>query len=161
MPRGHQWHITDNLQLGKEALDVFYGHTIRFESSATLTTFISQIPKPVLARLHSIALKNYSKPSARIAMSFLSEATNLQRLRIDVGMITNESEPTKAAKAIYTDLYKFLEAIGTVKGDKAAGVDVLSIGKQALTYKDKKNEARNYTEEMVEEFKEALKAKLK
>lgn len=94
-------------------------------------------------------------------MHFLSDATNIQRLRIDIGVATNEPDPPKAAKGVHGDMYKFLEAIGTAKGDKAAGVDVLSLGKQALTFKDKKGEARNYTEEMVEEFKETLKAKLK
>lgn len=94
-------------------------------------------------------------------MSFLSDATNIQRLRIDVGIVTNESDPAKAAKTVYLDMYKFLEAIGTAKGDKAAGVGVLSLGKQALTFKDKKGEVKNYTEEMADEFKENLKAKLK
>ncbi|KAF2163868.1 hypothetical protein M409DRAFT_25643 [Zasmidium cellare ATCC 36951] len=149
-----------NKEFGKEAQDIFYAHTIRFDSSSTLIDFVSAT-KTLLPRLHSIALKNYAKTSARNAMHFLADATNLQRLRIDQGVVVNEQDTAKAAKNVYGDMYKFLETVGAVRGDKAAGVELLSFGKGALTWKDKKGEVRNYSEEMVEEFKENLRAKLK
>ncbi|KAK4499447.1 hypothetical protein PRZ48_009961 [Zasmidium cellare] len=150
-----------NKEFGKEATDILYAHTIRFDSSSTLTDFISAAQNTILPRLSSISLKNYAKTSARNAMHFLSAATNITTLRIDQGMVSNESDPAKAAKTIYGDMYKFLDAIGAARGDKTAGVDVLSFGKGALTYKEKKGEVKNWDEGMVEEFRENLRAKLR
>ncbi|EGP87492.1 uncharacterized protein MYCGRDRAFT_93404 [Zymoseptoria tritici IPO323] len=59
------------------------------------------------------------------------------------------------------DGYKFLEAFGKERGNKEAGIEVLSFGKAALQMKDSGATPKNYTVEMVEVFKEELKAKMK
>lgn len=93
-------------------------------------------------------------------MHFLAESPRIQRLRFEAGVCA-EGDALKAAKAFYGDAYKFLEAIGTQKGDRAAGVDVLSFARGALTSKDDNKAVRNWSPETEEAFRQALKNKLK
>lgn len=75
--------------------------------------------------------------------------------------------PRKPAKALFGDAHKFLQVIGSAKGNKEAGVDILSFGKQALTLKtdSPKNKdekiAKAWPDHMVNELRESLKSKLK
>jgi len=147
-------------QIHEEAIQVFYAHTLKLESTTTLLDFLSQIPTSVRPLLHSLEIKTFIKTTSRNAMHFLAEAKNLTQLRIDSGVF-NEGDPVKAAKAFYADAYKFLEAIGSEKGDKDAGVDVLEFGKTAFTFKDEKKNPKPWAEALVTEFKENLRQKLK
>jgi hypothetical protein len=63
----------------------------------------------------------------------------------------------------HNEAYRFLEAMATAQGRKDAGIDMMSFGKQAFTYKDKKNneQIKPWAEGTVNDFKEALRAKLK
>ncbi|KAK0272350.1 hypothetical protein LTR35_012933 [Friedmanniomyces endolithicus] len=149
-----------NKEIHEEAIQAFYGHTLRLESTSTLLDFLSQIPASVRPRLKSLSIKTYIKTTSRNAMHFLADSRNLTKLRIDTN-IFSEGDPAKAAKAFYADAYRFLENIGAAKGDKVAGVDVLEFGKQALQYKDDKKNAKPWSSVMVEEFKELLRNKLK
>ncbi|KAK1078427.1 hypothetical protein LTR33_007245 [Friedmanniomyces endolithicus] len=149
-----------NKEIHEEAIQAFYGHTLKLESTSTLLDFLSQIPASVRPRLKSLSIKTYIKTTSRNAMHFLADSRNLTKLRIDTN-IFSEGDPAKAAKAFYADAYRFLENIGAAKGDKAAGVDVLEFGKQALQYKDDKKNAKPWSSVMVEEFKELLRNKLK
>ncbi|KAK1060844.1 hypothetical protein LTR74_011535 [Friedmanniomyces endolithicus] len=149
-----------NKEIYEEAIQAFYGHTLKLESTSTLLDFLSQIPASVRPRLKSLSIKTYIKTTSRNAMHFLADSRNLAKLRIDTN-IFSEGDPAKAAKAFYADAYRFLENIGAAKGDKVAGVDVLEFGKQALQYKDDKKNAKPWSNVMVEEFKELLRNKLK
>ncbi|KAK0258918.1 hypothetical protein LTR48_006213 [Friedmanniomyces endolithicus] len=149
-----------NKEIYEEAIQAFYGHTLKLESTSTLLDFLSQIPASVRPRLKSLSIKTYIKTTSRNAMHFLADSRNLTKLRIDTN-IFSEGDPAKAAKAFYADAYRFLENIGAAKGDKVAGVDVLEFGKQALQYKDDKKNAKPWSSVMVEEFKELLRNKLK
>ncbi|KAK0321100.1 hypothetical protein LTR82_008017 [Friedmanniomyces endolithicus] len=155
------YRVTDTrLQIYEEAIQAFYGHTLKLESTSTLLDFLSQIPASVRPRLKSLSIKTYIKTTSRNAMHFLADSRNLTKLRIDTN-IFSEGDPAKAAKAFYADAYRFLENIGAAKGDKVAGVDVLEFGKQALQYKDDKKNAKPWSNVMVEEFKVLLRNKLK
>ncbi|KAK5116284.1 hypothetical protein LTR85_009256 [Meristemomyces frigidus] len=149
-----------NKEIHAEAVECFYGHTLKVESTSTLLDFLSQIPTSVRPLLRSLEIKTYIKTTSRNAMHFLAEARNLGRLHIDQGVF-NEGDPLKAAKAFHADACKFLEAIGNAKGSKDAGVDVLEFGKQAFQFKDDKKNLKPWAEELVEEFKENLRGKLK
>ena len=93
-------------------------------------------------------------------MHFLAEARNLSALHFETGVF-GEGDPPKAVKMFYQDAYKFLEAIGTAKGRKDAGVDVLSFGPLALQFKDEKKHPKPWSTALVQEFKDELKGKLK
>ena len=140
-------------------MQIFYAHTVKLESTTTLLDFLLQTPS-VRPLLRSLELKAYIKTSSRNALHLLAEAKNITRLRINSGVFA-EGDPGKGAKVFYADAYKFLEAIGTARGNKDAGVDVLEFGKQALTFKDEKKNVRPWADTQVEELKENLKAKLK
>ncbi|KAK3675775.1 hypothetical protein LTR78_004416 [Recurvomyces mirabilis] len=149
-----------NKEVYDEAIQVFYAHTLRLESTTTLLDFMGQIPTNIKPYLKSLTIKNYIKTSSRNSMHFLAEAKNLTRLHFEAGVF-GEGDPVKAAKQFYADAYKFLEAIGAGKGDKTAGVDVLSFGKEALQSKDDKKNLKPWSDVLVEEFKENLRLKVK
>jgi hypothetical protein len=93
-------------------------------------------------------------------MRGLSCAINVTRLHIDVG-IFGTGDPNKAATEFWKDASKFLEAVSAKKGEKGAGVDVLSLGRMALTLKEGKGNPQPWTEPMRAEFVQALKGKMK
>jgi hypothetical protein len=153
--------LTVNKEVYEEALPIFYNLQLRVESTTILLEFFAQLPNTVRPRITKISIKSFLKTSGRNAMHFLAESPNIAELHIDYGIYAGE-DPTKAAKEFYDAAYKFLEAVGGRKGNKTAGVDVFSFGKEAFMHKpgdDKKKHA--WDEEMVDEFKTALKAKLK
>lgn len=152
--------LATNKQIHDEAMPILYAHCIKLESTTTLLDFLSQSEDSVTERLTNLRMKSYIKTSSRNAMLNLAKATNLTRLHIESGVFS-EGDPNKAAKGFHTEAGKFLEAIGAKKGDRTAGVDVLSFGKQAFTFKDEKKQPRPWTDDMMEEFKKHLKAKLK
>lgn len=147
-------------EIYKEAVQVLYGHTIKLESTTVLLDFMGQLQGSARARITDLSIKMFVKTTSRNALHFLAEAAQIKRLHIDSG-ICNEGDPIKAAKAFFTDAYKFLEAAGAAKGDKAAGVDVLSFGKQAFKYKDDSGTLKPWANGLVDEFKDNLRAKLK
>lgn len=110
--------------------------------------------------LHSLEVKGYVKTNSRNALCCLAEAKNIVRLRFESG-VCSDGDPTKAARAFFGDAQKFLEAIGASRGVKDAGVDLLEFGKQALTYKDEKKNAKPWADTLVKEFKDNLRGKLK
>jgi hypothetical protein len=113
------------------------------------------------AHLLNVEIKTWSKTSARNALNLLSSAIHLKRLHIDQGVITGEKDPNKAAAGFYKDAYKFLQAIGSARGDKAAGVEILDFGKSALQLKDSGGTPKGYSDEMVAKFKAELVKMLK
>ena len=154
--------LTVNKELYDEALPILYNHTMRFESTTTALDFLGQLANTVRPRITNISIKSYLKTSARNAMHFLAESPAITNLYIESGVYAGDA-PAKAAKEFYDAAYKFLEAVGARKGDKTAGVDALVFGKGALTFKpgEDKKKRELWDEEMVEEFKEELKARLK
>lgn len=117
-------------------------------------------------RVTSVEIKLYQKTSSRNALHLLSEAKNLTRLSFESG-VTNESDPVKAAKAFWNDSYKFLQAVGTRREDKdnTKAIEVLNFHEDALTMKDEskkndKNATEPWSDDMIEDFKQALVAKL-
>ncbi|KAK5113082.1 hypothetical protein LTR62_003661 [Meristemomyces frigidus] len=149
-----------NHEVHAEALPLLYATTIRLDSTTSLVDFMSQLSSRYKLLLKSLSIKSYIKGTSRNSMHFLAEARNLTRLYFESGVFA-EGDPNKAAKAFYADAYKFLEAIGAARGDKAAGVDVLGFGKEALQFKDEGKVLRPWEPELVEEFKENLRLKLK
>ena len=109
------------------------------------------------ARIQFVDVKLYQKANARNAFNLLSEAPNLKKLKFEAG-VTSETDPAKAAKTFYSECFKFLKTIGAAKGDPPAGVDILHFTKAAFAPKEGKN---TWTDDMVAEFKEALKEKAK
>ncbi|TKA72203.1 hypothetical protein B0A55_06964 [Friedmanniomyces simplex] len=149
-----------NKEIHEEAVQVFYAHTLKMESTSTLLDFLSQIPPSVRPLLKSLHIKTYIKTTSRNAMHFLADSRNLTQLHIDASVFS-EGDPAKAAKTFYADAYKFLESIGAAKGEKTAGVKVLEFGRQAFQFKDDKKNAKPWASALVEEFRENLRNKLK
>ncbi|SMY24740.1 unnamed protein product [Zymoseptoria tritici ST99CH_1A5] len=150
-----------NKQINTEAHPLLYLHPLRLENTALTVDFLSELSKSTVSHLTSIEIKSWVKASARNALHMLSSATALTRLHFEAGVVTGEDDPKKAANAFWKDGYKFLEAFGKERGNKEAGIEVLSFGKGALQMKDSGGTPKNYTVEMVEVFKEELKAKMK
>lgn len=148
-----------NREINLEASPVLYNLTLKLESTTILNDFWNQLPSIVRTRFTSINLKAYVKTQSKNAMNMLAESSRIKSLYIDSGVF-GEGDPAKAAKAFYADAYKFLEAVGAAKGDKTAGVDVLSFGKAAFTYRDDKKATKPWSSALVEEFKDNLKEKL-
>lgn len=92
-------------------------------------------------------------------MMGLVPAKHLRELKIETG-VGVDADPVKAAKVFYELSYKLLQALGE-KDNKAAGVDKLKFGKQAFTFLDKKDVKKPWDQELVSQFKDNLKAKLK
>lgn len=93
----------------------------------------------------------------------LSESANLQRLHIDAGLSFN-STPAKTAKQFWADAYRFLQAMGAAKGDKAAGMDMITFGAGAKCFSFRQEGQKNprpFSEDEVREFRELVGAKLK
>lgn len=93
-------------------------------------------------------------------MMLLSEARNIKHLYIDLN-VYNEGDPGKAAKYFRGESQKFLQAIAAVKGDRAAGVNLVTFGPNALTSKDEKSKARPWGKELRDEFYDAVLGKMK
>ncbi|KAK3648804.1 hypothetical protein LTR56_007244 [Elasticomyces elasticus] len=148
-----------NKEIHEEAIPIFYAHQLRFESTTSLLDFLSQIPQSVRPLLKNVYIKNWIKTSSRNAMHCLSDSPNLTKLHIDAS-IFGEGDPNKAAKQFYNEAYKLLEAIGSAKGEKTAGVDILEFGKTAFQFKDDKKTSKPWSAPLIEEFKENLRSKL-
>jgi hypothetical protein len=127
-------HQLTHRQVHQEAAPIFYGLTIKFENTSSVTDFLSQTPTSLLSKLTSIEIKLYQKTSARNAMHLLSGCPNIRHLRIDQGVFA-ERDVKKAARAIWADMYKLLPALGATRSPKSSAVDVLSFGRDALTHK--------------------------
>ncbi|PPJ60992.1 hypothetical protein CBER1_01990 [Cercospora berteroae] len=155
-----------NKEVHEEAMQIFYSIPIRLDGTSSVMDFLSQIDSSIRQRISGVVIKNYQKATARTAMNVLAECKNLTRVHFDSGVFS-EGDPQKAAKALFGDAHKFLQAIGSAKGNKEAGVDILSFGKQALTLKTdslkNKDEkvAKSWPDHMVNEMRESLKSKLK
>ncbi|KAF2716738.1 hypothetical protein K431DRAFT_278310 [Polychaeton citri CBS 116435] len=145
-----------NKQLYNEAAPVLYSHVLSFADTSSVMEFMLDMSPRSRELLQYVNVKTYVKTTSRNAMNTLADAVNLKRLRI-FQSVSTESEPAKAAKALYTDMYKLLESIGRKLGDKRAAVDVLSFGREAFKFKDKEKKETLYTTEMILEVKEALK----
>ncbi|CZT19547.1 uncharacterized protein RCC_05398 [Ramularia collo-cygni] len=133
-----------------EAAAILYNHPLRFESTTVLGEFLVEY-RSTRSKICNVEVKNYKK-GARMALILLAEAPNIRRLRLEGGVST-ETDPRKAAKALYMEAAQLLEAIGKQKQAKDAGVEVLEFGKEALTIKG----GGNYNTDMRKEFIESLK----
>lgn len=111
------------------------------------------------ALLRSIVIKQWIKTTSRNCMALLSEAPNLNRLRIENGVF-NDSDSGKAVKSFHAESYKFLEAVGNAKGKNDAAVDILIFGKKAFTFKDDDKQVKPWSKQLLDEFKDNLRAKL-
>ena len=147
-------------QITNEALPILYNHTLKFESTATFEDFISTMPDAMRPLVTKVVFNAWVKTQSRNAMHNLARFPNLTHLHINSGVFA-EGDPTKAAKHFYGEAYKFLEAVGARKSDKQGGMNVISFGKQAFTYKDDKKVAKPWSEDLVKEFRKNVKAKLK
>ncbi|KAF2482489.1 hypothetical protein BDY17DRAFT_252297, partial [Neohortaea acidophila] len=95
--------------------------------------------------------------STTTLVDYLSQAPT----PIDSGLYSHDTiDPVKAAKAFYADAHKFLEAVNAKAGNKRAGVDALTFGPMALVEKEKGGKSKAWRRELVEEFKECLRAKM-
>lgn len=138
--------------------------------------------------LRSIEIHAFTKTTSRLALRILAHARHLTRLHIENG-VSSDDDPTKAAKHFYQDAYKLLEAVGstqrtpprlsispeddlfvdqTVQKEKTEdevlltdGIDILSFGERAFTFKDAGGKATPWSKRMVEDFKEGLRAEMK
>ena len=151
--------LAANREIYDKALPILYAHNLRFESTSTLMEFLSNI-KDVRPHITSVTIHPWVKTTSKTAMGILAESPRISSLTIDSG-VYNEGDPAKAAKQFYDHAYKFLEAVGAAKGDPTAGVDVLEFGKQAFKYKDDKKNEKSWSHQLVEEFKDALREKLR
>ena len=149
-----------NKEIHAEAVQILYSHTLKVENTTCLLDFLGQLQHAVRPRITKVWIKQYVKTTCRNAMHFLAESPNVSALHIE-NAISIENNPLKAARNFYMDAYKFLEAVGATRGDKAAGVDILTFGKAALQSKDEKKALKPYEDENVEAFRKALKEKLK
>lgn len=147
-------------QIHADAVQVLYANTLKLESTTTLLEFLSLLEPSTRSRLKSICIQTFIKTNSRNAMHFLAEARNLKSLTIESGVFSG-ADPMKAARQFHTEAYRFLESAGANKGDKAAGVDVVKFGKQALTFQDNKKARRPWPQKLVDEFKDELRNILK
>lgn len=150
--------LTVNKEVYEDAVQVLYDHTMRFENTTTVLDFLGQLPSAVRPRVTKVAIQKFLKTSGRNAMHFLAECPGIISLHIESGVYTGDG-PTKAAKEFHDAAYKFLEAVGARKGDKKAAVDMLTFGRDAFTFKVPPS-GRPWSKSDVDEFREALKAKL-
>ncbi|KAK5154045.1 hypothetical protein LTR04_006097 [Oleoguttula sp. CCFEE 6159] len=146
-------------QIRDEALPILNDLKFSFDSTTTLLTFLAQIGDDMRSRLRNIRVKTYAKASSSNALHFLADSKDLQKLHFETG-VSSDATPEKAAKAFRAEAYRFLEAIGAAKGDKDAGVDILSFGARCFTVKENAS-ARPWTATEHEEFRDLLKEKLK
>lgn len=149
-----------NKEIYEEAVQIFYANRLTFESTTTLVDFLIPITAPVRARLTDVAVNAWVKTTSKNAMVLLAEARNIKSLRIDAGISANGDVP-KAVQHFWGEASKFIEAVNATKGDKTAGVDIIKFGPKAFTYKDDKGTQKPWSSEKLEEFKDALKAKVK
>ncbi|KAK4998943.1 hypothetical protein LTR66_001933 [Elasticomyces elasticus] len=151
-------------EIRKAAFPIVYSNCFSFESTSTLLNWLSQVGKDVRSSLVNINVKLYVKSSAHTALHFLAECDKLDRLHFEQGVGVDKT-PAKAVKDFYADAYRFLEAMGTAKGDKAAGMKILSFGNglKCFSIKEKvkdKEGQRAWSDAEKEEFLRSLKAKL-
>ncbi|KAK8205584.1 hypothetical protein M8818_004957 [Zalaria obscura] len=146
-----------------EARPLLYQFTLSFENTGTLLAFLSQCGTAVRALLSNIEIVTWQKANAPACLHMLSESANLQRLHIDAGLSFN-STPAKTAKQFWADAYRFLQAMGAAKGDKAAGMDMITFGAGAKCFSFRQEGQKNprpFSEDEVREFRELVGAKLK
>ena len=114
--------------------------------------------------LRNIEIRVFVKTTARNALQFLAEARNLRRLHIDQGVFASNDgkvDVLRAAKSVYTEAGKFLQAMGAEHGDdRAAGVDVLAFGSKAFTRKDEKDRVVPWSEVQKREVLDQLRARM-
>jgi len=111
--------------------------------------------------MNSIEIALYQKSAARPAFDMLSECKSLMRLHIGTG-VALKTTPSKAATAFFADAGRFLETMGSSRGRKGAGMEILRFGKSASCFSIKEggDEPRAWDAEEKEEFQELLRAKL-
>lgn len=74
-------------------------------------TFFAGLDSHLRVHLRHIEIRMYVKKDAKNALAFLAEAKNLEHLRIDLG-VTSEDDASKAARSFWLDACKLLEAVG-------------------------------------------------
>lgn len=74
-------------------------------------TFFAGLDSHLRVHLRHIEIRMYIKKDAKNALAFLAEAKNLEHLRIELG-VASEDDPSKAAKSFWLDACKLLEAVG-------------------------------------------------
>lgn len=134
---------------------------MRFDKAETLLSFLTCAGERVRHLLTKIELVTYTKAAALPMMTMLSECKNIQSLYI-IGGFGMNTTPDKAAKQFYNDGHRFFQTMGSLRGDKFIGIDLISFGNKCFTIKDKdEDEVREWDDDEVDDFDEALKAKLK
>jgi hypothetical protein len=76
--------------------------------------FFADLSAPLRLHLRHIEINTYVKKDAKTALAFLAEAKNLNHLRIELGMATDD-DVGKVAKAFWLDASRLLEAVGSTK----------------------------------------------
>ena len=150
--------LCTNKEIYASAVEVLYSHSMMLESTSTLIDFLLQQSR-ARAHITSVSVKHYIKSSSRNAMHSLSELGKLEMLHIASG-VSSDSDAHKAGKQFYFDAHKLLGELLTRKGNKAAALDVISFGPQALVYTDEDEEKQPWDEEMIGEFKDTLYKKM-
>ena len=131
---------------------------MKFDKSDSALSFLSCVGERVRFSLTRLDIFNLTKTTALPMMMMLSECKHIQRVHIIGGVGTN-SLPEKAARVFYSDAYRFLQTMGSLRGDRFAGLDLLSFGKKCFVVKEG-TETRMWTEDEIDEFTDALKGKL-
>ena len=149
--------------INAEAYPVLYALPLRFDGPGTLLTFLGLLGDHLKQELREIHVVKFAKgPSLRPSFNFLATSAYFLRcLRFEED-VTKESDVNKAVKAFWIEMQRFFETLANVMKNekvidhKSQVVDILDFGPKALYAKD-----MPYDEDEVEEFKEALRAKLK
>jgi hypothetical protein len=133
-----------------EAASFLYGQRIIVADNYALLSFLNQIGHQHTSMLRKISIKEWCSGRAHRsinfpAMTLLASATNLELLDIDCAMgyfssyygRKKQSVPNRVARKAFRDCYPWFEAIGKVKGNADAAVDMIRVHES--------NFGRNYT----------------
>jgi hypothetical protein len=146
--------------ISQAAVHILYEQSIKFETTAHLLEFMTQIPASVRGRLRHIKIKQYQRSNARTALNMLVDAERIEGVAIESG-IAIDGDVKKAAKSFHADAFKFLEAMAARKGKKEAELSgIFNLGKHALAFKEG-SKLRPWSAQRVKEFEEIVGAKLK
>jgi hypothetical protein len=85
-----------------------------FDNTGVLLDFLTALEPANRLLLRSFEVTTYVKATARNAFSVLSEATNLEKLKLSNGVVMEE-DVEKAVKMFWSDASKLLTALGNAK----------------------------------------------
>lgn len=127
--------VTNILLLNKaihtEAQPILYaGNEFALEDTMAMHTFLAIIGPKNRALLTNITIRGWGYTKAHKALNYpaltmLADAVNLTKLHFDCDI--TYGGPTRVAKQLYRDGFRWLEAVGAAKGSADAGVDIITL----------------------------------